>query len=233
MISEIATEAAVSGCTNCKWFEEGCPVGIEHIQRIDDMRRHLVLMESKFPQEVTATFGGIEVQGNPWGMAQEKRADWAKELGVPLIAEVADPQDLEVPFWVGCAGSYEERNQKVSRALVGLMREAGVRFAILGTEEMCSGDPARRLGNEYVFVTVAQQNIATLNRYKPKRIVTRCPHCYHTLKKEYPDFGGSYDVVHEAEFIDELIQAGRLKPRKSLPRRVTYHDPCFMVSTPN
>ncbi|MGH8010950.1 MAG: heterodisulfide reductase-related iron-sulfur binding cluster [Candidatus Binataceae bacterium] len=229
MITEVATEAAVWGCTNCKWCEEGCPVGIEHIQRIDDMRRHLVLMESRFPQEATAAFRGIEVQGNPWGLAQEKRADWATTIDVPLITEIDEPNELEVLFWVGCAGSYDERNQKVSRALVGLMKEAAVKFAVLGTQESCTGDPARRLGNEYLFATAAQQNIAVLNRYKPKRILTRCPHCYHTLKKEYPDFGGNYEVVHEAEFIEELIQAGRLKPRRNISKRVTYHDPCFMA----
>jgi Fe-S oxidoreductase len=230
MITEVATEQAVWDCTNCGWCEEGCPVGIEHIQRIDDMRRHLVLMESRFPQEATAAFKGIEVQGNPWGIAQEKRAEWAQGLDIPTMAELEDPADIDVMYWVGCAGSYDERNQRVSRAFAGLMKQAGVRFAMLGTEEMCTGDPARRLGNEYLYVTVAAQNLETLNRYKPKRIVTQCPHCYHNLKKEYPDFGEvGYEVVHEAEFIDELIGAGRLRPRQEIARRVTYHDPCFMA----
>jgi Fe-S oxidoreductase len=230
MITEIATEQAVWDCTNCGWCEEGCPVGIEHIQRIDDMRRHLVLMESRFPQEATTAFKGIEVQGNPWGIAQEKRAEWAQGLDIPTMAELEDPSDIDVMYWVGCAGSYDERNQRVSRAFAGLMKQAGVRFAILGTEEMCTGDPARRLGNEYLYATMAAQNLETLNRYKPRRIVTQCPHCYHNLKKEYPDFGeAGWEVTHEAEFIDELIKAGRLKPTKEIARRVTYHDPCFMA----
>jgi Fe-S oxidoreductase len=229
MVTEVATEAAVWGCTSCGWCEEGCPVGIEHIQRIFDMRRYLVLMESKFPQEATSAFKGIENQGNPWGLAQEKRAEWASGLEIPTMAQVKDASDIDVLYWVGCAGSYDERNQKVSRAFASLMKQAGVRFATLGTEELCTGDPARRLGNEYLYATVAQQNIETLNRYKPRRIVTQCPHCFHNLKNEYPDFGGNYTVLHEAEFIAELIRAGRLRPRRAIDERVTYHDPCYMA----
>jgi Fe-S oxidoreductase len=229
MIAEVATEAAVWGCTSCGWCEEGCPVGIEHIQRIVDMRRYQVLMESKFPQEATSAFKGIENQGNPWGIAQEKRAEWADGLGIPQMAELENPSDNDVLYWVGCAGSYDERNQRVSRAFASLMKQAGVRFAILGVEEMCTGDPARRLGNEYLYATVAAQNVETLNRYKPRRIVTQCPHCFHNLKNEYPDFGGNYQVMHEGEFIDELIRAGRLKPRHAVNERITYHDPCYMA----
>ncbi len=230
MITEVATEAAVWGCTSCGWCEEGCPVGIEHIQRIFDMRRHLVLMESKFPQEATSAFKGIENQGNPWGLAAEKRTEWAQGLEIPLMSELEDPADIDVLYWVGCAGAFDERNQKVSRAFASLMKQAGVRFAILGHEETCTGDPARRLGNEYLYATVAQQNVETLNRYKPRRIVTQCPHCFHNLKNEYPDFGANgYTVTHEAEFIDELIRAGRLKPRHAIRARMTYHDPCYMA----
>ncbi len=229
MITEVASEAAVWGCTTCGWCEEGCPVGIEHIQRIVDMRRYDVLMEARFPRGAAAAFKGIEVQGNPWGLAREKRAEWAKELGVPEMAALQAPSDLDVLYWVGCAGSYDERNQKVARAFAALMKQAGVRFAILGREETCTGDPARRLGNEYLYATVAQHNIKTLNRYQPRRIVTQCPHCFHNLKNEYPDFGGNYRVVHEAEFIDELIRAGRLKPRTAVRERITYHDPCYMA----
>lgn len=229
MITQVATEAAVWGCTTCGWCEEGCPVGIEHIQRIVDMRRYQVLMESKFPQEATSAFKGIENQGNPWGLAAEKRAQWAAGLGIPEMAEVEDPADLDVLYWVGCAGSFDERNQKVSRAFSALMQQAGVKFGILGKEETCTGDPARRLGNEYLYATVAAQNVETLNRYKPRRIVTQCPHCFHNLKNEYPDFGGNYTVLHEAEFLAELVRAGRLKPKEILKARVTYHDPCYMA----
>ena len=229
MITEVATEQVIWGCTTCGWCEEGCPVGIEHIQRIVDMRRHQVLMESKFPQEATGAFKGIEIQGNPWGLAQEKRAEWAKDLEIPRMADVEKADDIDVLYWVGCAGAYDERNQKVSRAFASLMQQAGVKFAILGTEETCTGDPARRLGNEYLYATVAQQNVETLNRYKPRRIVTQCPHCFHNLKNEYPAFGGTFEVTHEAEFIDELIRAGRLRPRREIQQRVTYHDPCYMA----
>src|SRR5271155_2763055 len=229
MITQIATEQAVWDCTNCGWCEEGCPVGIEHIQRIVDMRRHEVLMESRFPQEATSAFKGIENQGNPWGLAQEKRADWANGLEIPEIAELEDPSEIDVLYWVGCAGSYDERNQRVSKSFSGLMKQAGVKFAILGREEMCTGDPARRLGNEYLYATVAGQNVETLNRYQPRRIITQCPHCFHNLKNEYPDFGGNYQVMHEAEFLDELIQVGRLKPRNAINERITYHDPCYMA----
>jgi Fe-S oxidoreductase len=229
MITQVATEEAVWACTSCGWCEEGCPVGIEHIQRIVDIRRYQVLMESKFPQQVTGAFKGIENQGNPWGLAQEKRAEWAEGMGIAEMAEVEDPSELDVLYWVGCAGSYDERNQKVSKAFASLMKQAGVKFGILGKEEMCTGDPARRLGNEYLYATIAQGNVETLNRYAPRRIVTQCPHCFHNLKNEYPDFGGNYTVVHEAEFIDELIQAGRLKPRAAVNEKITYHDPCYMA----
>lgn len=229
MITEVATEQVIWGCTTCGWCEEGCPVGIEHIQRIVDMRRHQVLMESKFPQEATGAFKGIENQGNPWGLAAEKRAAWAEGLDVPEMAALEDPADIDVLYWVGCAGSYDERNQKVSRAFAGLMKQAGVRFAILGREEMCTGDPARRLGNEYLYATVAARNVETLNRYRPRRIVTQCPHCFHNLRNEYPDFGGNFEVTHEGEFIAELIRAGRLNPRTRVPQRITYHDPCYMA----
>jgi Fe-S oxidoreductase len=229
MITEVATEAAIWGCTTCGWCEEGCPVGIEHIQRIVDMRRYQVLMESKFPQQATTAFKGIENQGNPWGLAAEKRGAWAEGLDIPTMAEAEKPEDFDVLYWVGCAGSFDERNQKVSRSFSSLMKQAGVNFGILGVEETCTGDPARRLGNEYLYATMAAQNVETLNRYKPKRIVTQCPHCYHNLKNEYPDFGGNYEVLHHAEFLAELVRAGRIKPKDALRARVTYHDPCYMA----
>ena len=229
MIRDIATEQAVWDCTNCGWCEEGCPVGIEHIQRIDDMRRHLVLMESRFPQEALAAFKGIENQGNPWGLAADKRADWAHGLDIPRLSTMPDTSELEVLCWVGCAGAYDPRNQRVSRAFGGLMKAAGVRFAILGDEERCTGDPARRLGNEYLYASAAAKNVTMLNRYRPARIVTQCPHCYHNLKKEYRDFGGEYNVIHEGEFLAELIGAGRLRLSRQLEKRITYHDPCFMA----
>ena len=164
MITQVATEEAVWGCTTCGWCEEGCPVGIEHIQRIVDMRRYDVLMESRFPQEATGAFKGIENQGNPWGLAQEKRAEWANGPRHSRDGRARGSVEIDVLYWVGCAGSYDERNQKRQQAFSGLMKQAGVKFAILGREETCTGDPARRLGNEYLYATVAAQNVETLNR---------------------------------------------------------------------
>jgi Fe-S oxidoreductase len=225
MIKDVATEEAVWGCTTCGWCEEGCPVGIEHIQRIVDMRRYDVMTEGTFPSEAANALRGMETQSNPWGLASDKRAEWAADLEVPLYA---DHPTAEVLYWVGCAGSFDMRNQKVSRAFVGILKKAGVDFAILGPEEGCTGDPARRLGNEYLYVTLAQQNVETLNRYNPKKIVTQCPHCFHTIKNEYPDLGGNYEVVHTAEFLAELLDKGKIEPESPCGKRVVYHDPCYM-----
>lgn len=225
MITEVATEEVIWGCTTCGWCEEGCPVNIEHIQRIVDMRRYDVMMESRFPQEVTSVFKNLEVNSNPWGIGYDKRANWAADLGVKTLAE--DP-DAEVLYWVGCAGSFDERNQKVSRAMVNILERAGVRFAILGTEEGCTGDPARRLGNEYLYNTLAQQNIDTLNRYKVKEVVTHCPHCFHAIKNEYPDLGGHYTVYHSSEYIEHLLKRDLISPQQAFAERVTFHDPCYL-----
>jgi len=225
MITEVATEEAVWGCTTCGWCEEGCPVNIEHIQRIVDMRRYDVMMESRFPEEVVNVFKGLEVNSNPWNLGFDKRANWAAELGVKTFAE--DP-GAEVLYWVGCAGSFDERNQKVSRAMVNILQKAGVHFAILGTEEGCTGDPARRLGNEYLYNSLAQQNVETLNRYKVKEIVTHCPHCFHTIKNEYPDLGGNYTVYHSSEYIDHLLRRDLITPQQANTQRITFHDPCYL-----
>lgn len=225
MIKEVATEDAIWGCTTCGWCEEGCPVGIEHIQRIVDMRRYDVMTEGTFPPSAQNAMRGMETQSNPWGLAADKRAEWAADLEVPLYA---DKPDAEILYWVGCAGSFDMRNQKVSRAMVGILKKAGVDFAILGPEEGCTGDPARRLGNEYLYATLAQQNVDTLNRYKPKRILTQCPHCFNTIQNEYPDLGGNFEVVHTAEFLAELIAAGKIEPESKCGQKVVYHDPCYM-----
>ena len=230
MITEVATEEAIWGCTTCGWCEEGCPVGIEHIQRIIDMRRYDTLMESRFPAQATNAFKGIENQGTP-GASRRKNAPigprasksrrWPR-LKSPKRSKCFIGSDAPVPTMNAISAS--------AGHFPALMKQAGVRFGILGTEETCTGDPARRLGNEYLYATVAQGNAETINRYKPKRIVTQCPHCFHNLKNEYPDFGlEPVEVTHEAEFLDELIRAGRLKPRNELKQRVTYHDPCYMA----
>lgn len=230
LIGETITEQEIWDCTNCGWCEQACPVAIKPIQQIADMRRHLVLMEGKFPHEAAAAFRGIEAVGNPWALPSEQRFDWAAGLGVREMADVEDPSTVDVLYWVGCAGSYDERNKRVSRAFARVMQQAGVNFATLGREESCTGDLARRLGNEYLYASVAASNLETLNKYKPKKIVTQCPHCYHNLKKEYPDFGPvDYEVVHEAEFIADLVSSRRLDLKSPIDERVTYHDPCFMA----
>lgn len=230
MIREVATEPVIWGCTTCGWCEEGCPVAIEHIQRIVDMRRHAVLVRSEFPSDLAKSFKSTENQSNPWGIAADTRADWAAELEVPLMAEIGEQEKVDVLYWVGCAGSFDERNQKTSKAFVKIMKSAGIKFGILGTEEQCTGEPARRLGNEYLYFTLAQMNVETLNRYKFDKIVTQCPHCFNTIKNEYPDLGGKYPVVHTTQYIEELLGAGRIKLEKGfLDKRLTIHDPCYLA----
>ncbi len=225
MITEVATEDVIWGCTTCGWCEEGCPVNIEHIQRIVDMRRYDVLMEARFPQEVVNVFKGLETNSNPWNLGFDKRADWAAGLGVKTLAE--DPA-ADVLYWVGCAGSFDERNQKVSTAMVNILQKAGVRFAILGKEEGCTGDPARRLGNEYLYSTLAEQNVQTMNGYNVKEVITQCPHCFHTIANEYPDLGGNYQVYHSSEYIEELVKRDKISPQVLNEQNTTFHDPCYL-----
>lgn len=222
-------EETVWACTTCRYCEFACPVTITYTDKLIDMRRHLVLERSEFPKEAQTAFNGMERQGNPWNLPAADRGAWTEELPFPVLtmAEAA-AGDVEVLFWVGCAGSYEDRGKKVSRALATLLHEAGVKFAILGAEETCNGDSARRLGNEYLFQTLAQQNIETLNGYGVKKIVTNCPHCFNTLKNEYPDFGGTFEVVHGTELVARLVEEGRLKLDRRIDRTVTFHDACYL-----
>jgi len=233
---EDVKEDAIWDCTTCRACSEACPVMIEHVDKIIDLRRHLVLMEASFPSELQGTFKNLESKGNPWGLPTKDRSKWADGLSIPLLAEAPD---AEYVFWVGCAGAYDDRQKKVSRALVELMREAGVKFAILGDEEGCTGDPARRAGNEYLFQTQAQANIETMKGHnlhtdakegKRKKLVTHCPHCFNTIKNEYPQFGGSFDIVHHSVLIEELVRTGRIKPRQKPEgvTKVTYHDSCYI-----
>lgn len=215
-------------CTTCRWCEESCPLFISYVDRIVEVRRHLVLEKAEFPAEAEPAFRGMEVNGNPWQLAAETRADWAKGLDVPLASE---GDGFEFLFWVGCAGSYDDAGKRTSRSLVKLLRAAGVRFAILGAEERCTGDAARRLGNEYLFQTLATGNVETLNKRGVRRIVTNCPHCFNTLAHEYPDFGGGYEVVHGTQLISELVARGRLTLTSEVRRELTYHDPCYLGRT--
>jgi Fe-S oxidoreductase len=225
VIDENVTEDVIWACTSCRACEVACPVFIEHTDKIFDIRRNLVMMESRFPAEVQSVFKNMETNATPWAFGASERANWAEGLGVKTMAE---DSNVDVLLWVGCAGSYDDRNKKVLRSFASLLKKAGVRFAILGTEEQCTGDPARRIGNEYLYQTLAQANVETLNRYAVKRIVTACPHCFNTLKNEYGDFGGKYEVFHHSQFLARLINEGKIKPTKTLEETVTFHDSCYL-----
>ncbi len=214
-------------CTTCGWCETACPVLIENVPRLIDMRRHQVLVESSFPDEASRVFKGIETQGNPWGIGSNRRAEWCADLDVP---RASSGEPFEWLFFVGCAGAFDDRQKKVSRAIVRILREAKVSFAILGEEETCTGDAARRLGNEYLFQMQAQANVETLNGHGVKKILVQCPHCLNTLANELPQFGGKYEVVHHAELFARLVAQGRLAPGAAEGLgAVTLHDPCYLA----
>ena len=227
LLDNFVTDQELWACTTCRACMEECPVNIEHIPAIVDMRRFLVLTESRFPEELTGTFKNLENSFNPWAFSHETRADWAQGLGVKTMAETGG-DGIDLLYWVGCAGSYDRRYQKVSRSMVKLLNAAGIRFAILGTEEKCNGDPARRAGNEYLAQMLIAENVETLNRYRPKKIVASCPHCYNTLKNEYPQFGGNYEVVHHTELLEDLVRSGRLTVARKDGAVTTFHDSCYI-----
>jgi len=225
LLHDYVTAGELFACTTCMACMEECPVMNEHVPAIVEMRRSLVLMESNFPPEVQSVFKNLETNFSPWAFPPSARTDWAEGLDIPLAAQAPD---AEILFWVGCAGAFDERYKKVTKAFAGLMKKAGIRFAILGSEEKCTGDSARRLGNEYLAQMLMKENIATLNAYKVKKIVTSCPHCFNTLKNEYPQFGGTYEVLHHTEFLMSLIREGKLKAEKGNVGRITYHDSCYL-----
>jgi Fe-S oxidoreductase len=213
-------------CTTCRACEQACPLFIEFIDRIVGMRRKLVLEDGSFPQELTTAYKNLEKAGNPWGQSASDRTAWAEGLAVPEAGETMEGTDTLL--WVGCAGAFDPRGKKVARALAEILAEAGVRFATLGPEEACTGDPARRTGNEYLYQMLAQQNVETLNARGVKRIVTQCPHCFNTLKNEYPQLGGRYEVVHHTEMIADLIASGRIALDAAKGGEVTFHDSCYL-----
>jgi Fe-S oxidoreductase len=202
-----------------------CPVNIEHVDAIIDMRRGLVLMESNFPPEVQVVFRNLETNFSPWAFPSSSRADWAEGMNIPTLLQ---KPDAEILFWVGCAGAFDSRYVKVTQALAKLLQQAGVSFAILGVEEKCTGDSARRIGNEYLAQILMKDNIATLNNYNVKSIVTACPHCFNTLRNEYPQFGGNYKVVHHTDFLVQLISQGKISITKEQAAKLTYHDSCYL-----
>jgi Fe-S oxidoreductase/nitrate reductase gamma subunit len=218
-------EEALWACTTCGACHQACPVHIEPIPKILDMRRYLVMEEARFPETMQAALRGLEARGHPYQGAVPSRTAWARGLDVPLLAEKGQADLL---FWVGCAGAFDERAQKVAQAMTKILRAAEVDFGILGEEERCTGDVARRIGHEYLFQLQAQTNVETLNRYGVRRILTTCPHCYNTLRHEYPHFGGAYEVMHHTEFLADLITRGRLKVDVLLDQRVAYHDSCYL-----
>ncbi len=216
-------------CTTCGACVSECPVDIEHIDHIMDMRRYQVLIESKFPTEASTLLKNLESQGNPWGLGAMARLEWMEGLDfeVPVVdGKIGD--DVEYLFWVGCAGALDDRAKKTTRAVAELLHTAGVRFAVLGPMEACSGDPARRMGNEFLFSMLAQQNIETLNEAGVRKIVASCPHCFNSLAREYPQFGGSYEVIHHTQLLARLVSEGRLTPTAPINEKITYHDPCYL-----
>jgi Fe-S oxidoreductase len=216
-------------CTSCGACVEECPVDIEHIDHITSMRRHQVLIESAFPPEASSMLKNLENKGDPWGMGESRRLEWTQGLDfeVPVIAGPIG-EDVEYLFWVGCAGALEDRARKTSRAIAQLLHTADVNFAVLGRAEACTGDPARRMGNEFVFSMLAQQNIETLNAAGARKIVASCPHCFNTIANEYPQLGGNYEVIHHTQLLAQLVADGRLTPVIPIEEKITYHDPCFL-----
>jgi Fe-S oxidoreductase len=254
LVDNAIPEEAVWQCTTCGWCVEGCPVLIEHVDSIVEIRRNLVLEESRFPKELGAAFRNMETAGNPWGQPKSARLDWAKGLAVSVLdgsagadgaggadgtrgtdradAAAGVPHD-GVLYWVGCAGAFDERNRKVVRAMAQLLGQAGVPFAVLGPRETCSGDPARRAGNEYLFQMLAEENVATLadarDAHGVRTIVASCPHCFNTIRNEYPQFGlDGIDVIHHTQLLDRLVADGRLKPNRAGAAVVAYHDACYL-----
>ena len=226
LVPNAVSDDVVWDCVTCGACVHECPVAIEHVDHIVDLRRHLVMVEGRASREAATMLRDVERSANPWGKPQVERADWADGLDVRVL----EPGDAppEVLFWVGCAPSYDERAREGARSTAKLLQAAGVDFAILGPRECCTGDPARRMGNEYTFQSYAQQNVETLGEASVTKIVTTCPHCFNTLGNEYPDFGGSYEVMHHTELLAQLVRDGRLKPQAD-ERRITYHDSCYLA----
>ncbi|MGB8656205.1 MAG: heterodisulfide reductase-related iron-sulfur binding cluster [Candidatus Zixiibacteriota bacterium] len=223
--ANVISEDELWACTTCAACQEACPVFVEIIDKVVDLRRYLVLMESKFSPEVKLFFKNMETNYNPWTIGFATRAEWAKDLNLKTLSEKSDVDYL---LWVGCAGSLDDRNKKVSRSLVGLLQKAGVSFGILGTEEMCCGETARRMGNEYLAQILMQQNVELFSKYGIKKIITLCPHCFNTFKNEYHQFGGNYQVSHHSEFLWSLFQEGKLKLNTGVQMTVAYHDSCYL-----
>ena len=219
------TEEAAWSCTTCGYCVEVCPVGNEPMIDILRARQDLVMMESKFPKDAMETFEKMENYGNPWGLSPQDRENWMEGFDVPLMRE---KKNADVLYWAGCSGAYDSRGRDISQSVANIMNEAGVDYACLGNEETCTGDSARRIGNEYLFQTMAEQNKETFDQYNFKKIVTQCPHCFTTLKNDYAEMGIELDVVHHSQFIDELINEKKIQPKPYIDEDITFHDPCYL-----
>lgn len=230
LLGEVIPEEEIWDCTTCRSCEQQCPIFVQHVDKTIEMRRNLVLMESRFPSEAQLAFRNMENNGNPWGIGWNNREEFLKGLGVPTMEE--NP-DAEILYWPGCSGAFDARNQRVSAAIVKILKAANVNFAILGNEEKCCGDSARKLGNEFLYQTLAAENIEVMNGYGVKKIITQCPHCFQTLKHDYRQMGGEFEVIHHSEYIQELLNSGRLKLDNASniggkDLKVTYHDSCYL-----
>ena len=229
LVADVVGDDVLWSCTTCGACVEQCPVDIEHVDTILDMRRYEVLMESRFPAEAGTMLRNVENSGDPWGLGSGQRLSWTQGLDFEVqVVGGTIPDDVEYLYWVGCAGALEDRAKKTTQAIARLLHRAGVRFAVLGPRESCTGDPARRLGNEYLYQVQAQQNIETLDQARVRKVVASCPHCFNTIAREYPDLGGHYEVVHHSQLFALLVAEGRLNPSEPLQATVTYHDPCYL-----
>jgi len=232
LVGDYITEEELWACTTCMACIEECPVEIDHVPFIIDMRRSLVMEDSKSSPELNSMFSNIENNGAPWPFSPEDRMNWTEGMEVKTMAEMnASGEEPEILFWVGCAGCFDDRYKKVTIAFAKIMKEAGIKFAVLGKEESCTGDPAKRAGNEFLYQMQAMKNIEKMNGYNVKKVVTACPHCFNTIKNEYPDLGGKYETIHHSEFLQQLISEGKIKiNEKNIfnDKKITYHDSCYI-----
>ncbi|MGH2658687.1 MAG: (Fe-S)-binding protein [Actinomycetota bacterium] len=226
LVPAVVDDEVLWACTTCGACMQECPVDIEHIDHIVDMRRYLVMGESRFPPEAAALLRNLESSSNPWGQPQSERAAWAEGLGVSVLGE--EEKAPEILYWVGCAGSFDDRAKEISRSVAKLLQRARLSFAILGPRELCTGDPARRIGNEYLFQNLAERNVTTLTDAGVTTVVANCPHCFNALRNEYPDYGGRFEVIHHTQLLARLIDEGRLEPTREVKGLLTYHDPCYL-----
>ncbi|HET6965561.1 MAG TPA: (Fe-S)-binding protein, partial [Acidimicrobiales bacterium] len=229
LVPDIIHPDVLWSCTTCGACVEQCPVDIEHVDTILDMRRYQVLIEAQFPSEANLMLRNVENKGDPWGLGSSQRTAWLDGLDfeIPVVSDTI-PEDVEYLFWVGCAGALDERARRTTQAIARLLKQAGVSFAVLGPKESCTGDPARRLGNEDLFQMQAQQNIETLQSANVKKIVASCPHCFNSIAREYPALGGNFEVYHHTQLLEKLLSAGSLRPQTRIDQKITYHDPCYL-----